>query len=143
MQFFTIETVKASLEELKKISPNWLLTSFVLAANDVGAQDFTNISAKLGTDQFLDRYFHGSRIGLPSTSSGNNVLRPRMSGMTDFKGALKDDYLIQQRRKLWANNLSSRGYRDMRLAGYLEGNLSLAKLTVSFQPKFEQEVPDP
>lgn len=141
MKFFTIETIKASIDELTKLSPNWLLTSFVLAANDVGSKDLTDISQKLGTDQFLDRYFHGSLIGLPATSSGNNVLRPRMKGMSDFKGPLKDDYMIRQRRKLWANNLSSRGYRDMRLGGYLEGNGSLAKLTVSFQGKFEQEVP--
>lgn len=115
----------------------------MLAANNVGTSDLVDLSLGHGTDQFLNRYFNGARIGLPPFASGNNLLRPRMRGMPDWaKGkAFADDYIIRQDTKLWANILSSRGYREMRLAGLLDGDKALAKLTESFQGRFEEEIP--
>lgn len=138
-----MDTIKEAIEHLQGVRPNWLLTSFVLAANNVSTTDLVDLSLGLGTDQFLDRYFDGSRIGLPPFKTGNNLFRPRMLGMRQWVkgGPFEGDYVIRQDTKLWANILSSRGYRDMRLAGFLEGDKTLARLTPAFRNRFEQEVP--
>ena len=142
MRYFTIPTIVQSIERLQNIGPNWLLTCFVLAANGVGGDALVDISQRLGTDQFLNRYFRADRMGVPPYPTGNNLLRPRMKGMRDWvTGPYAGDYVIRQDTKLWANLLSSRGYRDLRKEGLLDGDKAIARLTVGFQPRFEQEVP--
>jgi 5-methylcytosine-specific restriction protein B len=143
LRYFKIETIKEAIEHLQTIKPNWLLTSFVLASNDVGSTDLVDLAQGHGTDQFLNRYFSGSRLDIPPfPKTGNNLLRPRLKGMPDWvKGPFAGDYIIRQDTKLWATILSSRGYREMRLAGLLEGDKTLAKLTPAFQGRFEQEIP--
>ena len=143
MHYFDIPTIKAAIERLQDISPNFLLPSFVLAANGVGSAALVDMSERHGTDQFLKRYFDAGRIGIaPFPVTGNNLLRPRMKGMPDWvKGPYEGDHVIRQDTKLWANLLSSRGYRDMRKEGLLDGDKAIARLTTGFQPRFEQEVP--
>jgi 5-methylcytosine-specific restriction protein B len=36
VQYFSIPTIKSSIERLQEIKANWLLPAFVFAANDVG-----------------------------------------------------------------------------------------------------------
>lgn len=142
MQYFEIATIVQSIERLQNISPNWLLPSFVLAANGVGSNALVDISSRLGTDQFLDKYFNADRIGVAPYKTGNNLLRPRMKGMPDWvRGPFAGDHVIRQDTKLWANLLSSRGYRDMRKEGLLDGDKGIARLTSGFQARFEQEIP--
>ncbi len=43
---------------------------------------------------------------------------------------------------MWGNLFSSRGYREMRLQGLIEGEKAITMLTESFQPRFEQEIPN-
>lgn len=138
MQYFDISTIKSAIKSLQVISPNWLIPPFVFAANDVGIKDFVNLSKKKGTDQFLDRYFNGRLIGLPDFPTGNNLLRPRLRGVK----WIGDDYVIRQDTKMWGNLFSSRGYREMRQRGELEGEKATMRLTDSFQPKFEAQIPD-
>lgn len=142
MRYFEIDTIKEAIAHLEKVKPNWLLTSFVLAANNVGTSDLVDLSAGFGTDQFLDRYFNAAKIGIDPFPTGNNLLRPRLKGMPDWvKGPYAGDFIIRQDTKLWANILSSRGYREMRLEGLLEGDKTLAKLTPAFKARFDQEIP--
>lgn len=42
---------------------------------------------------------------------------------------------------MWGNLFSSRGYRDMRLEGLIDGEKTIVKLTEAFQPRFESEIP--
>ena len=77
MQYFDIATIRQSIERLQNYSANWLLPAFVFAANDVGTDALVDMSKRLGTDQFLDRYFNGKRLNLPPMKHGNNLLRPR------------------------------------------------------------------
>ena len=141
MKYFSIPTIKQSIERLQSYSANWLLPAFVFAANNVGTDTMVDMSQVLGTDQFLDRYFHGSRIGLAPMERGNNLLRPRLKGISWDRGDFAGDYIIQQDTKMWGNLFSSRGYREMRLAGLLEGEKSITKLTDTFQGRFEEELP--
>lgn len=141
MKYFDISTIKVCIERLEKVSANWLLPSFVFAANDIGIENFVDMSKKLGTDQFLDRYFSGARIGIPPTSKGNNLLRPRLKGIAWDRGNFAGDYMIRQDTKMWGNLFSSRGYREMRLQGLIEGEKAVTKLTGSFQQQFEIEIP--
>lgn len=142
MRYFDIPTIKQAIENLQNYSANWLLPAFVFAANNVGTAALVDMSKKLGTDQFLDRYFNGRRLDLPPMRRGNNLLRPRLKGINWDRGAFAGDYLIRQDTKMWGNLFSSRGYREMRLEGLIEGEKAITMLTGAFQPRFEQELPD-
>jgi hypothetical protein len=141
VQYFDIPTIKAAIEGLQGISANWLIPAFVFAANDVGTTGLVDISKQKGTDQFLDRYFHGELIGLDPYPSGNNLLRPRLKGIKWDSGDFAGDYVIWQDTKMWGNLFSSRGYREMRQRGELEGEKTTVRLTAAFQPAFEAQIP--
>lgn len=141
MKFFDIPTIKAAIERLQDYSANWLLPAFVFAANDVGTDELVDMAKRLGTDRFLDRYFNGRRLNLPPMKRGNNLLRPRMSDITWKRGLFAGDYMIQQDTKMWGNLFSSRGYREMRFEGVIEGEKAITRLTNAFQSKFEEKVP--
>jgi len=142
VQFFDISTIKQSIERLQNYRANWLLPAFVFAANDVGTDALTDMSKRLGTDQFLDRYFNGKRLNLPPLKRGNNLLRPRFKDINWNKGRFAGDFMIQQDTKMWGNLFSSRGYREMRLEGLIDGQKAIAQLTDAFQSRFENELPD-
>ncbi|MEQ5766568.1 AAA family ATPase [Halomonas sp. H33-56] len=142
MKYFDIDTIKSSIESLQSYAANWLLPTFVFASNDVGTDEFVDMSKKLGTDHFLDRYFNGSRLKIPPTERGNNLLRPRLKGIQWNQGEFAGDYIIRQDTKMWGNLFSSRGYREMRLQGIIEGEKSVVKLTEEFKPKFEEKISD-
>lgn len=142
MRYFDIPTIQQAIERLQNYSANWLLPAFVFAANDVGTETLVDMSKKLGTDQFLDRYFNGRRLDLPPMTRGNNLLRPRLKGIAWDRGEFAGDYIIRQDTKMWGNLFSSRGYREMRLQGLIEGEKAITMLTDAFQLRFEQEIPD-
>lgn len=143
MRYFSIDTIIQAIERLQNYKANWLLPAFVFAANDVGTEALVDISQRLGTDHFLDRYFNGSRLGIkPYPSTGNNLLRPRLKGITAWtKPPFEGDYMVRQDTKMWGNLFSSRGYREMRLEGLIEGEKAINRLTYEFQPRFEREIP--
>lgn len=141
MNYFDIPTIQQAIGNLQNYTANWLLPAFVFAANDVGATALVDMSSRLGTDQFLDRYFHGRRLNLKSMPRGNNLLRPRLKGISWDRGKFAGDYIIQQDTKMWGNLFSSRGYREMRLEGLIEGEKAIVRLTNAFQARFEQEIP--
>ena len=142
MKYFDISTIKSSIESLQKISANWLIPGFVFAANNVGTEELVDLSRRLGTDQFLDRYFNGALLGIPPfKKTGNNLLRPRLKGIQWNRGDFAGDHMLRQDTKMWGNLFSSRGYREMRLKGYLEGEKTTIRLTEQFQPAFEAEIP--
>jgi len=144
VQYFSIDTIVQAIERLQNYKANWLLPAFVFAANDVGTEALVDISQRLGTDHFLDRYFNGARLGIePYPGTGNNLLRPRLKGIPAWtKPPFEDDYMVRQNTKMWGNLFSSRGYREMRLEGLIEGEKAINRLTDDFQPRFEQEIPD-
>lgn len=142
MKYFDIPTIKAAIERLQNVSANWLLPSFVFAANDVGTDGLVDLSQRLGTDQFLDRYFNGKRLNIPPFSTGNNLLRPRLKGIRWDRGEFAGDYMLRQNTKMWGNLFSSRGYREMRMQGFIEGDQAINRLTDSFQAQFEEQIPE-
>ena len=142
MQYFGLQTIQDSIGALEEVSAGWLIPAFVFAANNVGTVDLVDMSKKRGTDRFLDRYFNASLIGIAKFPTGNNLLRPRMKGVKWQTGEFAGDYVIRQDTKMWGNLFSSRGYREMRQRGELEGEKATVRLTNSFQPAFESHVPE-
>lgn len=144
MRYFKIDDIIRAIERLQEYKSDKLLPAFVLAANGVGVETAVDISKRLGTDKFLDRYFNGARLGIdPYSGTGNNLLRPRFKDVIGWTRApFEGDHVVRQDTKLWANLLSSRGYREMRLNGQIEGAGSINRLTDDFQPRFEEQVPD-
>ena len=142
MKYFSVQTIKSSIENLQNISANWLIPAFVFAANDVGTSKLVDLTQGKGTDRFLDGFFNGDLIDLPPFPSGKNLLRPRLKGVEWQKGTFADDFIIRQNTKMWANLFSSRGYREMRQRGEIEGEKATVRLTDSFQGAFEAAIPD-
>lgn len=142
MKYFDIPTIKSAIERLQGVKGNWLLPAFVFAANDVGTEELVDLSKKKGTDHFLDRYFNGARLNISPFETGNNLLRPRLKDIVWQRGEFAGDYMIRQNTKMWGNLFSSRGYREMRQMGLIEGENAIAGLTESFQARFEEELPE-
>ena len=139
MKYFDIPTIKAAIEHLQAHAGTKIITAFVFAANDVNAQAVTDLSKVRGTDRLVDQYFSGAAIGLASLKRGN-LLRPRFSDVKWKIGDFANDYVIRQDTKFWANLSSSRGYREWRDQGLLEGDKSIFQLTPAFKGGFEQDV---
>jgi 5-methylcytosine-specific restriction protein B len=142
VQYFSIDRIKQASRHLENFRSGWVLVPFVLAADSVNSTKLTDLHSKNGTDALLDRYFSGDLIGLKA-GSGGNALRPRFKEtLATFETEGRaNDFAINQPTKLWANAYSSRGYREMVQIGVLENDGSSYKLTATFQPKFEQELP--
>ena len=139
MRYFDLPYIRSSIAKLTPYSANWLIPAFVFAANDVHTDGVTNMSKRHGTDQFLDRYFNGSLLGIQPYPSGNNLLRPILKGIQRVPGS--NDCIVRQDTKMWANLFSSRGYREMRQRGEIVGSGSNVRLTGAFQRRFEEEIP--
>lgn len=149
-QYFSIPRIKAAIEHLSAYSSKSVLVPLVLAANDVNSQNIIDINDKKanGGDKFLNRYFHGSLIGFPAYDNGVSTLRPAFK---ELKASLVaaghgNDLVYHRNSRLWANEFSSRGYREWRQLGALENIASTQgshfKLTNSFQAFFEDQLPD-
>ena len=76
MKYFTIDTIRESIRHLGDYSGNWLIPAFVFGANDVGEGASVSLGSRHGTDAFLDRFFHGSLIGLPPAPNGRTSCVP-------------------------------------------------------------------
>lgn len=144
MRYFSVETIQSSIEHLQNYNSSWLIPAFVFASNDVDEGGPVYLPARHGTDGFLDRFFHGSLIGLPPSTNGKSLLRPRFSDVTLWQAGdeFEGDYVVRQGTKAWANLYSSRGYREMKLRGEIEMSSSGVRLCNSFQAALGKGIPD-
>lgn len=78
-------------------------------------------------------------MGLAPLTRGN-LLRPRFNDVTWKSGRFSNDHVIRQDTKFWGNLSSSRGYREWRDRGLLEGDKSIFQLKPSFKAAFEQDI---
>jgi 5-methylcytosine-specific restriction protein B len=142
-KYFPIDRIMDCCRHLEQFHSSWVIPAFVLACNGVNRDYEVDLSERLGTDKFLDNFFNGALIGLPSFPSGNNTLRPRFKDLmsTFTQRHIEGDYVIQQDTKLWANAYSSRGYRAMRDRGEITGADRRFKLADKFQLALENNLP--
>ena len=140
MKYFTIDTIQSAIRRLETVPGNWLLPAFVFAANGVNNLNPVDMAENKGTDAFLRRFFDASLVGLPAMKNGNNSLRPRLKEVTWSSGAYAGDFMIRQDTKIWANGLSSRGYRDMKQRNYISGDRTTVKLEDSFSEQFQANI---
>ncbi|MEY2491672.1 MAG: hypothetical protein QOH24_623 [Verrucomicrobiota bacterium] len=140
-KFFSVERIQQAITHLQNFDSNWVLVPLALAA--YGVNETADVDVKPG-DRFFDRFFSGTLIGLPPFENGVNSLRPRFSDfyqnmVAQGKGT---DYVYHQATKLWANVYSSRGYREMRTAGFLVGDRSFFRLSAEFEEEFAKRLSD-
>ena len=140
MRYFKIETIQAAITHLQEYDSSWIVPAFVFAANDIG-EEGGSLKRK-GTDKFLDKFFHGSLMGLPPADNGKNLMRPRFRDVEPWKidREFMGDFVVRQGTKAWANIYSSRGYREMKLRGEIEMEGPSANLASRFQGAFEDAV---
>lgn len=149
-QYFSVARIKAAVESLSEHDSKWIIPPLVFASNQVDLSGLTDISSGVGSDVFLDKFFHGSLIGLPAPTGGGsiNVLRPKFRELAKNAEAIKDaagnvrtnvDYVLHQKQKLWANAYSRTGYAEMAQRGELiKGPApSQWQLAPKFQAAFE------
>jgi 5-methylcytosine-specific restriction protein B len=142
-KYFPISRIKRAIEHLQNYNSNWVLVPLVFAVNDVNTDDEVNVrdEGKPGTDAFFSKYFNGSLIGLEAFDNGKNTLRPRFYELLNSLRA-EDDFILHQKMNLWGNNYSSRGYREMVLAGLVEGTGSRFKLNPTFWAAWQENLPE-
>jgi hypothetical protein len=142
MKYFEIARVKQAIDHLSGFDSNWVVVPLVLAVNGVNTRDSVNLDehGRVGTTRFLENFFSGNLIGLPAFNNGKNFLRPKFSELLNSLAG-PDDYVVHQRANLWGSNYSSRGFREMRNRGELEGERSSFKVTERFLPTWERSLP--
>ena len=145
-KFFTLARIQQAIEHLQQFESKWVIVPLVFAVNGVNDVDETNIASagKAGSQNFLNQYFSGSLIGLSAFDNGNNSLRPRFEDtyrvmVAEGRG---EDYVTHQKVNLWGSNYSSRGYREMKLAGQIEQTKTRFKLTEAFWSAWRNKLPD-
>lgn len=143
MKYFEIDRIKQAIDHLSAFDSNWVIVPLVLAANGASSSGLVNLDehGRAGTTRFLEKFFSGALIGLPPFDNGKNFLRPKFSELTNSLAG-PDDYVVHQRANLWGSNYSSRGFREMRNRGELEGERSSFKVTERFLPTWERSLPD-
>lgn len=133
-QYVSIDRLKQAIEHLQDFHSKWILVPLVLAVNRVDDQHEVRLASHAGTDTFLDKYFHGSLIGLPDFPNGRNTLRPRFS---EIWSPPDPDYVKWQRQGLWANLYSRAGFKEMKDAGLVTGVTGRAETTSAFWPAWQ------
>jgi len=134
--YFPLERIKTAIAHLGSYRSDWVLVPLVFAVNGVDDASPKGLSEP-GTDPFLDKYFHGSLIGLPDLrSDGANLLRPRFRDVQVKEG----DLIAHQSMKLWGNNYSSRGYREMVQRGEVRDDRNGYVLEASFSTAWESHL---
>lgn len=140
-KFFPLPRLRAAIEHLGLYSSTQLLPALLLACKGVNSNKFIQVNKP---DQFLDKFFSGELIGLP-TLMGGDAFRPAFK---ELKGTLKSkgnlgDLALHQPTKLWANAYSSRGYREWDKSGHISrlGGADY-KLTSTFQSMIDDALPD-
>jgi 5-methylcytosine-specific restriction enzyme B len=144
-KFFTIRRIQQAIEHLQQFQSKWIIVPLVFAVNGVNEieETYTAASGQAGTQKFLDEYFHGSLIGLAAFDNGKNTLRPRFADTypTMVSEGHENDYVLHQRVNLWGSHYSSRGYREMRLSGLIEGEFSKFKINSTFWDEWAKNLP--
>jgi uncharacterized protein DUF262 len=146
MKYFSLSRIKKAILHLQNFDSNWVVVPLVLAANGVNTEGLADLgdSSRKGSDHFLDQFFNGKLVGLPPFENCVNSMRPRFSDIypnmrSQGKG---DDFVYHQPTKLWSNVYSSRGYREMRMAGLISGERSAFKLQPTFSMEWKRRIGD-
>lgn len=134
-RFFTLDRVQEACKRLSAFSEKWVVVPLVFAVNGVNAVEAVNtgLAGKPGTDRFLIKHFGGALIG---TAYAN--IRPCFADATRHGDA---DLISYGSQKLWANQYSSRGYRDMAQTGLIESRLGTFKLNPGFHDAWMAALP--
>jgi len=134
-RFFTLESVQGACRRLSAFSEKWVVVPLVFAVNGVNASHPVNtgLTSKPGTDRFLLKHFSGALIGTAYTN-----IRPCFFDATRHGEA---DVITYGSQKLWANQYSSRGYRDMAQTGLIESRLGTFKLNAGFHDAWMANLP--
>lgn len=112
-KYFTLETIDAALANLRGVDGKSLLVFQVLAANNVRGDTDVNVQEGVGTSKFLDRFYHGSLIGVePREPGGRCNLRPMFSDLS--RGKAHEEKVNVDYSSLWGSTLSQSGYAKMR-----------------------------
>jgi len=141
-KYFSIDRIKQAIEHLQNYDSDWVLIPLVFAVNGINTREHVSPHepGKVGTDKFLEQYFHGQLIGLPNITDDRNSIRPRFKEVQAKSG----DYIVHQSIKLWGNNYSSRGYREME--SFVErasaGRRATYQLKPTFWEEWEKELPE-
>jgi hypothetical protein len=110
MNYFSIHTIRAALENLQPIDSKWLIIPLVLAANGVTATNKVDMQKSKGTGKFVKKFFDGNLMGLGTLVHGKQCnIRPGNSDRRTTNAKL----IHVDHSDLWGKTYSQSGYGAM------------------------------
>ena len=143
MQFFNAERVREAILHLNRYESGWVIGPFVYACNgiDVDAPRRLRAPTGVGTDDFLDRFFHPRLLGL-APKGQRESMRPVFREMGDIQGAGPGtDMVMHQATRIWGNVYSQRFSSTVVDRGLVEKNGYNLQLRPAFKDEFEDKLP--
>ena len=101
MKFFTISRIRQAIGHLNSFRSGWVIGPLVYIANQIDTGTYRAMREGVGSDKFLDKFFHPKLIGLPSKQNEES-LRPIFNemGQIDLANPAKD-VVEHQGTKIW------------------------------------------
>jgi energy-coupling factor transporter ATP-binding protein EcfA2 len=101
VKFFTISRVRQAIGHLNSFKSGWVIGPLVYIANQIDSDTYRAMREGVGSDKFLDKFFHPRLIELPSKQNEES-LRPifREMGQIDLDNPAKD-VVEHQGTKIW------------------------------------------
>ncbi len=110
MNYFSIPTIRAALENLQPIDSKWLIIPLVLAANGVTTTNKADTQKSKGTGKFVKNFFDGNLMGLGPLVHGRQCnIRPGNSDPRTTNTKL----IHVDHSDLWGKTYSQSGYGAM------------------------------
>jgi energy-coupling factor transporter ATP-binding protein EcfA2 len=101
VKFFTISRIRQAIGHLNSFKSGWVIGPLVYIANQIDSDEYRAMREGVGSDKFLDKFFHPRLIGLPSKQDEES-LRPifKEMGQIDLGNPAKD-VVEHQGTKIW------------------------------------------
>lgn len=144
MQFFSVQRIREAVLHLNQFESGWVVGAFVYACNgiDIDALRLMRPPEGVGTDPFLDNFFHPNLLGLKPKAQRES-LRPIFREMGDLAGgAPGTDFIMHQATRIWGNVYSQRFSSTVVDRGLVIKDGQRLQLAPGFQMEFEAKLPN-
>ncbi len=138
MNFFSVKRVEVAIDHLSQFDSKWVILPWYLAANGVSRKNPVVVrEGPAPPSDLSNRFFDGSRLGLPQLPESNNLLRPNFQDVKVTPG----NKLAHQDTDLW-NNVFSRTATIFKDRGYLVAEDGRFRLLAPFAQRLGVKLPN-
>ena len=137
--YFSVNRIREAIRHLNQFDSGWVIGPFVYACNDIDIGPGRKLKAPtgVGTDGFLDNFFHPRLLGL-KPKDDRESLRPVFREMGNLAGAGDNtDHVRHQATRIWGNVYSQTFGSMVVNRGLVQRNDKDYSLSATFQAEFE------